>query len=158
LKKISQCLEWVQSLTRRARLLLFTPSTYLDFSLPWFLLLLGLTLNRAFCDGSWVGDQRGAICLSSWHLGHSGCQTFYRVRGCTSSCRHHFRFSGRISFGEPSSMRLSANLNFKIVILFLIFIFVQAHLNILKMKKIGFLWSKSLKVRAFHFISKFPEL
>jgi hypothetical protein len=32
-----------------------------------------------------------------------GCQTPYRVRGCTFSCRHHFRFWGRISFGGPSS-------------------------------------------------------
>jgi hypothetical protein len=26
----------------------------------------------------WSCDQCSAICLSSWHLGHSGCQTFYR--------------------------------------------------------------------------------
>jgi hypothetical protein len=75
--------------------LLKTPSAHLDFGLPLFF-LLGL---RVF----WSFDQRSAICLFSWHLGHSGCLTLYRVRGCTSSFRHHCWFSGRISLGEPSS-------------------------------------------------------
>jgi hypothetical protein len=66
-------------------------SVVLDFSFDWGwlwveLFVLGL---RVF----WLCDQRSAICLSSWHLGHSGCEILYRVRGCTSSCRHHFRFS-----------------------------------------------------------------
>jgi hypothetical protein len=75
-------------------------SAFLDFSFHWVcsieLFVVGL---RIF----WLCDKRSAICLSLWHLGNSGCQTLYRVRGCTFSCRHHFRFSGRISFGEPSS-------------------------------------------------------
>jgi hypothetical protein len=111
-RSFHDCLSWaecVQSLTPRVRLSLFTPSTDLDFGLPWFLLPLGLTLNRAVCGRSsgllvfWSWDQHSAICLSSWHSRHSGCQTLYRVHGCTFSCRHHFRFSGRISFGEPFS-------------------------------------------------------
>jgi hypothetical protein len=108
-RSLHDCLPWaqcVQSLTPRARLSLFTPSAHLDFGLPWFLLPKGLALNRLFVVSLWVFwscDQRSAICLSSWHLGHSGCQTLSRVRGCTFSCRHHFWFSGRISFKEPSS-------------------------------------------------------
>jgi hypothetical protein len=41
---------------------------------PCFLLPLGLALNRAFVVDLrvfWSCDQRSAICLSSWHLGHS---------------------------------------------------------------------------------------
>jgi hypothetical protein len=75
-------------------------SVFLDFSLHWVWLWIELFVVglRIF----WSCDQRSAICLSSWHLGHSGCQNLYRFRGCSFSCRHHFRFSDRISFGEPS--------------------------------------------------------
>jgi hypothetical protein len=54
-RSFHDCLSWaqcVQSLTPRARLSLFTPSTHLDFGLPWFLLSMGLALNRAFCGRS----------------------------------------------------------------------------------------------------------
>jgi hypothetical protein len=94
------CLSWaqcVQSLTSRA------PSGHLNFGLPWFLLhwvWLWIELYVVDFWRFWSCDQRSAICLSSWHLLHSGRQTLYRARGCTSSCRHHFRFSGRISFVE----------------------------------------------------------
>jgi hypothetical protein len=107
-KYFHDCLSWaqcVQSLTPRARLSLWPhPPTwvlfFLDFSFRWVwpwikLFVVGL---RVF----WSCDQRSAICLSSWYLGNSGCQTLYRVHGCTFSCRHHFRFSGRISFGFSS--------------------------------------------------------
>jgi hypothetical protein len=106
-RSLNDCLSWaqcVQSLTPRARLSLFTPSAQLDFGLPWFLLPLGLALNRAFVVGLRIFlscDQRSTICLCSWHLRHSGCQILYRFRACTFSCRHHFRFSGRILFGGP---------------------------------------------------------
>jgi hypothetical protein len=66
-------------------------SVFLDFSFDWVWLWIEL-----FVVGLWVFwscDQRSAICLSSWHLGHSGYQTLYRVRGCTFSCRHHFWLS-----------------------------------------------------------------
>jgi hypothetical protein len=49
------CLSWaqcVQSLMPRARLSLFNPSVHLDFGLPWFLLPMGLALNRALCGRS----------------------------------------------------------------------------------------------------------
>jgi hypothetical protein len=52
-RSFHDCLSWaqcVQSLTPRARLLLFSPSAHLDFGLPLFLLPLGLALNRALCQ------------------------------------------------------------------------------------------------------------
>jgi hypothetical protein len=64
-RSFHNCLSWaqcVQSLTPRARLSLFTPSAHLDFGLPC-LFVVGL---RVF----WSCDQRSAICLFSWHLGH----------------------------------------------------------------------------------------
>jgi hypothetical protein len=48
-------------------------SVFLDFSFHWVWLWIeffGVGL-RVF----WSRDQRSAICLSSWHLGHPGCQT-----------------------------------------------------------------------------------
>jgi hypothetical protein len=78
-RSFHKCLFWaqcVQYLTLRARLSLFTPTAHLDFCLPWYpsngfgsecsFFMVGL---RVF----WSCDQRSAICLSSWHLGHSGC-------------------------------------------------------------------------------------
>jgi hypothetical protein len=110
---LHDCLSWaqcVQSLTPRARLSLFTPSAHLDFGLPWFtfhwvrlwieLFVVGL---RVF----WSCDQRSAICLSSWHLGHSGCQTLYRVCSCTFSCRYHFRFSSHLPLKYEQLILLS---------------------------------------------------
>jgi hypothetical protein len=61
-------------------------SVFLGFSFHWVWLWIEL-----FEVGLWVFrscDQRSAICLSSWHLGHSGCQTLSRVSGCTFSCRN----------------------------------------------------------------------
>jgi hypothetical protein len=54
-RSLDVCLSWaqcVQSLTPRARLSLFTLSAHLDFGLPWFLLPLGLALNRAISGRS----------------------------------------------------------------------------------------------------------
>jgi hypothetical protein len=76
-------------------------SVLIDFSFHWVWLWIEL-----FVVGLrvlWSCEQPSAICLSLCHLGHSGCHTLYRVRGCTSSCRHHFRFLDRISFEEPFS-------------------------------------------------------
>jgi hypothetical protein len=46
-------------------------SVFLDFSFHWVWLWIGFFVIglRVF----WSCDQRSAICLSSWHLGHSGC-------------------------------------------------------------------------------------
>jgi hypothetical protein len=76
-------------------------SVFLVFFFHWVWLWIELFVVgfRVF----WSYDQHSAICLSSWNLEHSGCQTLYRVRGCTFSCRQPFRCSGRVSFGEPSS-------------------------------------------------------
>jgi hypothetical protein len=65
---------------------------FLDFSFHWVwlwieLLVVGL---RVF----WLCDQHSAICLFSWHLGHSSCLTLYRVRGCTFSCAFSFSIFG----------------------------------------------------------------
>jgi hypothetical protein len=66
-------------------------SVFLDFSFHWVCLWIELFVVglRVF----WSRDQLSAICLFSWSLGHLGCQTLYRVCGCTFSCRHYFRFS-----------------------------------------------------------------
>jgi hypothetical protein len=76
-------------------------SVFLYFFFHWVWLWIDLFAVglRVF----WSCDQRSAICLSSWHLGHLGCQTICRARGSTFSCKNHFRFSGRISCGEPSA-------------------------------------------------------
>jgi hypothetical protein len=91
-RSLHVCLSWaqcVQSLTPRARLSLFTPSAHLDLGLPWFFLPLGLALKRASC-----------VLLFIFVTFRT---SLYRVHGCTSSFRHHFRFSGRISFREHFS-------------------------------------------------------
>jgi hypothetical protein len=62
-------------------------SVFFDFSFHWVWLWIELIVVglRVF----WSCDQLNAICLSPWHLGHSGCQTLFQVRGCIFSCRHH---------------------------------------------------------------------
>jgi hypothetical protein len=51
---------------------------FLDFSFHcvWLWIELFVVGLRVF----WSCVQRNAICLSSWHLGHSGCWTPYQVR------------------------------------------------------------------------------
>jgi hypothetical protein len=71
-------------------------SVFLEFSFHWVWLWIEffvVGLIRVF----WSCDQRSTICLSSWHLGQSGCQTLYRVRGFTFSCRHQLVF---LPFGQ----------------------------------------------------------
>jgi hypothetical protein len=53
-------------------------SVFVDFSSHW--VWLWIELFVVF----WSCDQHSAICLFSWHLGHSSFQTLYRVRGFIS--------------------------------------------------------------------------